>query len=100
MPPFLGIFTGKVAFDFAIDLSQLTRQGIVQASPSEGKVAAGEKVHVKLKVRRGAEGTNSAARRSRHCFALHTVLRQETCQHSQRCLLPLAKAITTGVVQQ
>jgi hypothetical protein len=40
----------QVAFDFIIDLSQLSRQGIVEASPMSGKVAAGEKARIKLKV--------------------------------------------------
>jgi hypothetical protein len=39
-----------VAFDFTVDLSQLTRAGVVQASPAAGRVAAGEKAHIKLKV--------------------------------------------------
>jgi hypothetical protein len=40
----------QVAFDFTVDLSQLSRQGIVEASPMSGKVAAGEKARIKLKV--------------------------------------------------
>ena len=33
-----------------MDLSQLTHHGVVQASPAAGKVAAGEKAHIKVKV--------------------------------------------------
>lgn len=40
----------QVTFDFTIDLSRLSRPGIVEAYPSTGKVAAGEKARVKLKV--------------------------------------------------
>lgn len=40
-----------MTFDFTVDLSRLSRPGIVEAYPSTGKVAAGEKTRVKLKVR-------------------------------------------------
>lgn len=40
----------QVAFDFSVDLSRLSRPGIIEAYPSTGKVAAGEKARVKLKV--------------------------------------------------
>jgi hypothetical protein len=40
----------QVAFDFSIDLSRLSRPGIIETYPSTGKVAAGEKARVKLKV--------------------------------------------------
>jgi hypothetical protein len=40
----------QVAFDFSIDLSRLSRQGVVEASPVSGKVAAGEKARIKLRV--------------------------------------------------
>lgn len=42
---------GHVPFDFSVDLSKLSRPGIIEASPLSGKVAAGDKAHVKLKVR-------------------------------------------------
>lgn len=42
---------GKVAFDFAVDLSRLSRQGVVEAAPMKGSVAAGDKERVKLKAR-------------------------------------------------
>lgn len=41
----------QVAFYFTVDLSQLSRQGIIEASPMSGKVAAGDKAKVKLKVK-------------------------------------------------
>ncbi len=41
---------GKVPFDFTVDLSQLSRAGVVEASPMGGRLAAGDKVNVKLKV--------------------------------------------------
>lgn len=41
---------GKVPFDFTIDTSQLTRPGIIVASPSNGTVNGGQKAHVKLRV--------------------------------------------------
>ncbi len=40
---------GKVAFDFSVDLSHLSRPGIVAAMPMKGTVAAGEKVNIRLK---------------------------------------------------
>eukprot|EP00775_Hariotina_reticulata_P008964 gene8964-9139_t len=43
--------TGKVAFDFSIDLSHLSRPGVMEVSAMTGKVAAGEKAHIKLKVK-------------------------------------------------
>jgi hypothetical protein len=42
--------TGKVAFDFTVDLTQLSRAGVVEASPASGRVAAGKRVQVKLRV--------------------------------------------------
>jgi hypothetical protein len=45
-----GCFGLQVTFDFTIDLSRLSRPGIVEAHPSSGKVAAGEKARVRLKV--------------------------------------------------
>ena len=39
--------------DFVIDLSRLTRPGIVQASPAGGRVGAGERAVVKLRVSPG-----------------------------------------------
>jgi hypothetical protein len=56
----------QVAFDFTVDLSQLSRQGIVEASPMSGKVVAGEKTRIKLKV--GAD---------------HQFLRSTYCRHTQ-----------------
>lgn len=41
---------GKVAFDFSVDLGRVSRPGLVQASPSAGHVAAGERAHIKLRV--------------------------------------------------
>lgn len=40
----------QVAFDFAVDLGRLSRPGIITAVPSSGKVAAGEKARIRLKV--------------------------------------------------
>lgn len=40
----------QVTFEYAIDLSRLSRPGIIEAHPSSGKVAAGEKARIKLKV--------------------------------------------------
>jgi hypothetical protein len=40
----------QVAFDFTVDLSRLSRPGIIEAHPSTGTVAAGEKARIKLKV--------------------------------------------------
>jgi len=42
--------TGKVAFDSSIDLSHLSRPGVIEASMMTGKVAAGDKAHIKIKV--------------------------------------------------
>ena len=40
----------QVPFDFKVNLSQLSRPSIVEASPMSGKVQAGEKARIKLKV--------------------------------------------------
>jgi hypothetical protein len=42
--------TGKVAFDYSIDLSHLSRPGVIEMSAMTGKVAAGDKAHIKFKV--------------------------------------------------
>ena len=34
---------GRVPFDFCVDLSRLSRPGVVEASPLKGAVAGGEK---------------------------------------------------------
>jgi hypothetical protein len=47
---FQRLTAGRVAFDFSVDLGQLSRPGMVQASPSSGTVGAGERAHIKLKV--------------------------------------------------
>lgn len=39
-----------MAFAYSIDLSQVSRPGVVEASPMSGKVAAGDKAKIKLKV--------------------------------------------------
>jgi hypothetical protein len=40
----------QVPCDFRIDLSQLSRPTIIEASPMTGKIAAGDRAKVKLKV--------------------------------------------------
>jgi hydrocephalus-inducing protein len=34
---------GRVPFDFGVDLSRLSRPGVVEASPLKGAIAGGEK---------------------------------------------------------
>ena len=45
--------TGKVPFDFAMDLSQLSRAAVLSCSPLEGRLVSGQKQVLKIKIRPG-----------------------------------------------
>lgn len=47
------VCSAQVEFDYTIDLSRLSRSGIVEAHPAAGRVAANDKARIKLKVRAG-----------------------------------------------
>jgi hypothetical protein len=63
----------QVTFEFVIDLSRLSRPGVIEAFPSSGKVAAGEKCRVKLKVSVGVD-TMVAAQTSPASLRAHLLL--------------------------